>query len=79
MLKCKQFIEKVSEMEDIKVSNQWNTMLHYALCIHCRNYVKQLGILKLSIKDYFNKQERKIDLAEIQKIEDAVIKEMIKK
>lgn len=81
MLKCKEFVYRISSEKEQKT--HWlqkpNLLLHYIICVHCRNYTKQLTILNKNIKAYFSKNTSDLDKENIKQIENEVLKKIISK
>lgn len=79
MIRCKEFVTRISSDQ----SNQaiWyknpNLFFHYIMCIHCRNYAKQISILNINIKNYFLKKSSTINEDQITNIENEVLKKII--
>lgn len=71
MIKCKQFVKDISSDPENRMRNKWSYRMHMFLCVHCRNYVKQLDFISNQIK------MKKVDDSKVSQIEKKVIEKII--
>jgi transcriptional regulatory protein LevR len=77
MIKCKQFVQDISHDVDGNLRRKFGYRFHYFLCVHCRNYLKQLDLIKSKLIE--NNQNIEIDAKKVENLENKILQTINKK
>lgn len=52
MLSCKEVVRAVSSDQELSFMRRLELKLHFMMCKHCSRYLRQIKILKKSVREY---------------------------
>lgn len=76
MITCKELFKIENQLQPKSVWQKLNVWIHILICVHCRNYLRQMKIMKLKFRELFQGKGFESDLETIAKIEKSTIQKL---
>ncbi len=78
MLRCKDFVKIVSVEEPRAWRRRLELRLHMMMCRHCRNFARQMEMLRSGVKSIFHSESSDAETAKIKEMEDRIVDQLKK-